>query len=387
MRTSQYTRQAVNQIRQRAADQVAIRSGRMPETVAIAAAAAFERAGIDPSRVFGETIANAAADLFGHGGGSIAAMCEHVLDCEGLPRPQNTPALIEAAGSTATGQALFQGVIDVALTQPFRASRDTTRGWTSQRQVDNFRSQQRPRIRHGERLSHLSRGQSADVSALHVQDAESYTASRFAKQFSVSEQDLVDDDTDALITPALALGLAARDLRNDLVYKILLENAAMADSIALFHADHSNLNTSVALSATNLDAAIASMRTQTENGRPVDVTPSFILVPPALEGLAKRLVRDMTTADDDSLAVRSEPRLSAGIVDPIDDVTSHAGSTTTWFLAAADAPTIEVGFIDSPTPQARITPLEMGRWGLLVDVKFDIGAKALDWRGLQRNDA
>lgn len=375
----------IGDMRRRAADRLLIESGGMPETVRIAACAAFERAGFSPDAIFGERIANMAADTFRHGG-NIAALCGFILDCEGLPFPPNTYEAIQAAGSTATGAALFQGIVEVALQQPFESSKDTTQGWVEPREVQNFKTNNRPRLQHGERLERIPRGHSAPHTAIRPNDAESYSAMRYAKQFEVSEQDLVDDDTSALINPTLALSMASRDLKLDLCYLQLLANGNMQDGTALFASGHGNLNTSASLSEANLDAAIATMETQTENTRPIDAEPGYLLCPPALKGLARRLVRGMNTGDGNDIEVRSEPRLSQGITSPIDG-TANSGSATTWYLASKTGPRLEMGYVDSAIPQARITPLGLGRWGLNVSVKYDIGVKALAWEGLQQNTA
>ena len=355
----------------------------------ICCAASFIRSGLDAESVFGAKACNESERVFGPEGANIVALAKYVLDIEGLPTGSNSYDTIEAAFGTATGSDVFDGLVNTALQQPFQSSRDTSLGWTSERQVENFKTQRRPRIQHADRLEPLPRGHRANDATLNIGDAETYAASRFARSFQVDGQDIVDDDTGAIIQPALALGIAARDLKLDLVFKIFLANAALdADAVALFHSTHANLNTTAALATATLDAALAAMRTQTENGRLIDTTPGFLIVPPALEGLARRLVRDMAIpSDDNGLTVRSEPRLSAGVVDPLDGTTSYSGSTTTWYLAAADGPTIEVGYIDSPTPQVRTYELTRGRWGRRADVKLDIGAKALDYRGLQSSTA
>lgn len=134
--------------------------------------------------------------------------------------------------------------------------------------------------------------------------------------------------------------------------------------------------------------AQSNIASQTENSRPLDLVGTYVIVPPELFGPARRLAHELHIPGDVfNIEVRSEARLTAGVTDPVDG-TSHAGSATTWYLAAGDAPTIEFGFIDSNRPTVRSFELKSGgRWGMGFDVVWDVGAKALDYRGLHKSTA
>ena len=199
---------------------------------------------------------------------------------------------------------------------------------------------------------------------------------------------MVSDDLDAVLQPARSIGESGLRLKRDLIYSVLLANANLADGTPLFDASRGNLNTGAALTEANLDAAMASMKVWRENNSPLGLSARHLIVPPELEGLSKRLIRNMDTRNGSNLFVKSESRLSNGVTDPTDDKV-YAGSATTWFatIAAGDGPTIEVGFIDSPLPKLQRFNLDKGQWGVGYDVVMDVGAKALSGLGLEKNTA
>jgi hypothetical protein len=308
-----------------------------------------------------------------------------VVKMTGTPDPQNSRDRFEAAFSSATGSELFSGLVNSAMMQPFAGSADSTAGWISEVEVRDFRENRRLRSKFSEPLKKLPRGESAEHVASDTSAAETYRVARYARTFEVDFQDLVDDDLDALTQPGLMLGRGALRLKLDLVYSVLMANAALADSVTLFDATHNNSNTSAALAAGTLDTSMASMRNQQENSVPLDLDPRFLILPPALEGLGKRLVRDMDTGNG-RMFVRVASRLEIGVVDPTDQ-TDYAGSASTWYLAASGAPVIEFGYRETNRPTVQSYDLGRGQWGRGWRINWDVGAKSLDFRGIQKNTA
>jgi hypothetical protein len=283
---------------------------------------------------------------------------------------------------------------------------DTTQGWTRESDVGDFRSNERARMENGGALTKLPRGGTADH-ATYSDTVESFQIARYASQFVIDDQDIQDDNFGGVsgFVPA-DMGVAARQLRPDLVYTILMGNPNMRDAVALFHAaTHSNLQTSSALSIATLSSGRKTMRLQTEGGRNLNISGKYLIVPPALAGLAETLVEsnNIVSGNTTGLVDRNpnagkgiqvvvDARLENGVTDPTDatGATVNAGSATTWFLASEPSNhTIEVAYLRGTGRAPAIRPfvLTEGRWGLGWDVKVDIGAKALDWRGLQKTTA
>jgi len=357
------------------------RQMRNVDIIAELKAGLFLRANMDPVPMFGAVNVQRAEDTFGATGCSILQASKRILDICGDLRGQDHLSMIELAYSGATGDAIFSGLVNSAMLEPFRGV-DSTAGWTRPQEVTNFKSNRRLRSKRVEELALLARGQTAEHLQPDFADAESYFAHRFARKFNVDARDLLDQDVDALTVPARLFGNAALSLKKDLIYSRLLANAVLSDGVALFDAStHANLNSSSALSEANLDAGIAAMENLQENDLPVDALAKFLMVPPELTGLARRLNRNM----NNPLTIRSESRLSNGLVDPVTGAT-YGGSATSWFLSAANGP-IEFGFIESNRPTLRSYPLTGGQWGVGYSVNFDVGAAAVGHQGIQKNEA
>jgi hypothetical protein len=343
-------------------------------------AALLLRCGGNPERAYGAKIAQLAEDRFGGAGCGVVAAAKQVLDILGESTALDNLGMIEAAFSGATGAAIFDGLVNSLVVEPFRTG-DPTTGWVREVEVDNFKSNIRIRREQVEQLKLLARGETAEHLQPEFSTSETYNADRFARQFVVDAQDLADDDIHALSEPARLFGGASLALKRDLVFTAMLANADLSDSVALFHATHSNLNTSAALSESNLDAGISAMLNTQENSRPVDAIAKFLVVPPALLGLAHRLNRNMSLP----LSVRSDTRLENGVTDPVSG-TEYAGSATSWYLSAAAGP-IEFGFIDSNRPRVTSWPLTRGAWGLGYGINFDVGVGVTGFNGIQKNTA
>ena len=328
---------------------------------------------------------------------SMVDMCGEALRLAGRPVPIARDERIMAAVTTAELGGVFTSVVNAQLVQAYQEAPDSTVGWVSEAEVPDFKTNERHNLGTAPSLKRLPRGgeaKHAGPDEFH----EDYKVQRFAEQFAVDEQDMVDDRLNALTEAPRLYGNAARRLRPDLVYSILLANANMSDGVALFHATHANL-TSAALAAGTLQTALTMMSKQTRGGAILNILSRFLIVAQAVRFTARQLVtssevRDNTSSlnygtrnpiQDEQLQIRADARIDSGVIDPVAE-TLRAGAATKWFLAAGanEYPTIEVGYLTGTgrQPTLRSYVLTQGRWGIGFDVKMDIGAKALDWRGL-----
>jgi hypothetical protein len=144
-----------------------------------------------------------------------------------------------------------------------------------------------------------------------------------------------------------------------------------------------------------------------ENSVNLNIVPTHLIVPWSLRHLAIELVSSAQiliaargTTDtayergtynavlEDRLTVVVEARLENGVTDP-STTTAYSGSSTSWYMASRLVPTIEVAFLRGTGRAPRVRPfqLDKGKYGLGWDVNLDIGAKALEWRGLRKTTA
>ncbi len=213
---------------------------------------------------------------------------------------------------------------------------------------------------------------------------ETYAIASYGKIVALTRQTLINDDLSAFTRLPEMFGRAAADLESDTVWGIITANAALADSIALFHASHGNLPTGAAISVAQLGVCRAAMRVQTGlDGRKINVTPRYLLVPAALETIAQQFTSQAYAASASSsinpfagaLQVLAEPRLDTA-------------STTAWYMAAdpAQIDTIEYAYLEGNQGVYLETKDGWEIDGVEFKARLDFGAKAIDFRGLVKGN-
>ncbi len=217
---------------------------------------------------------------------------------------------------------------------------------------------------------------------------EQITLVTYGKLFRYTRQSIVNDDLSAFTTTPRKMGRAALRKVADLAWGVLTANAAMADAVALFHADHSNLaGTGAAPTMTTVGAGRTAMRIQTDSsGNAIlNIRPAFLLGPAALEDTLLTL---MSAEDDPSISTRAgKPNTVRNLATVITDGRLDAASTTAWYLTAnaQQFDTVEVAYLDGNT-----SPYLEEQAGWTIDgreykVRIDAAAKALDHRTMYKN--
>jgi len=340
---------------------------------------------------------------------SLIDICREACRLDGIRVPTARGEMIRAAVSGSALTNIFSTNVSAQLLAGYTDAADSTVGWVSEADVANFQTNERVAMGKFGALKKLSRGKTAE----HLDDSDSkeeYKIARYAGQFVIDEQDIIDDRLGAVDQVAPRdMGSSAAQLRPNLVYAILLANAALSDGGALFNATaettaggHANL-TQDALDAAGLEAALIAMSKHRIRTRPLNVKARFLIVPQDLRFTAAVLLKSITRDYDgtdgiynplafEELNLRSDDRIgAAGVVDPATG-TKYTGSATNWFLAGRPgengAKTIEVGYLRGTgrRPQMRSFVLTQGQYGVGFDINLDIGAKALCYRALHYSD-
>jgi hypothetical protein len=199
---------------------------------------------------------------------------------------------------------------------------------------------------------------------------ETYHLSTYAKKFAITRKALINDDLDAFSRLPLMFGRQARNIESDIVWACITGNLDA---------------TGAAISVDSISAGRLAMRTQTgiDGTTYLNINPRYLIVPAALETLAQQFVTAITPAQASNvnpfvgqLQVIAEPRLDAN-------------STIAWYLAAAVADMQDV--LELALLEGQDGPLVEQEVGFDVDgikirCRHDIGAKAIDWRGLYKNN-
>jgi hypothetical protein len=161
----------------------------------------------------------------------------------------------------------------------------------------------------------------------------------------------------------------------------------MADGAALFVAGHSNLNGTAALALDKLGAAMAAMAKQKglDGVTTLNLQGRFIAVPVALQLTAFQLVAANLAPVESAKLVPEYLRALTPIAEPRLD----ANSATSWYLFASpdQIDTIEYAYLEGNEGVYLETRQGYDVDGVEIKARLDFGAKAIDYRGMQKNTA
>jgi hypothetical protein len=221
---------------------------------------------------------------------------------------------------------------------------------------------------------------------------EAYTPTKKGGTEDYTYEAAKNDDLRALVAIPTRLARLAAWTVYKAVFDIFTDNSALdADSVALFHATHSN-TTAVALGQSGLSQIRYNMRTQTAYGdttRALGLLPKFLIVPNELEEIAYQLSSSAVAIPSTPAGAADTPNLHKGI-EPI--VVDYYTDANDWYATCdpADHPLIEVGFMDGkvdpelfmqddPTVGS-VFSADKVTWKL----RHIYGLTAVDYRGFQR---
>ncbi|MGK2897213.1 MAG: prohead protease/major capsid protein fusion protein [Burkholderiaceae bacterium] len=224
---------------------------------------------------------------------------------------------------------------------------------------------------------------------------ETYSMLTYGRIVSLTRQALINDDLRGFDRLVGAFGNSAARLENRTVYAILTANAALADTGTLFNATavttaggHANYTgTGTAISVASLGVGRAAMRVQKGlQSEELNLTPSFLIVPAAIEQVAYQY----TSANYVPALASSVNEFRAGgrtALEPIVEAILDANSATAWYLAAS---TGQIDTVEYCYLQGAAGPVIESEMGFEVDgisykCRLDFAAKAIDFRGLYKN--
>lgn len=226
------------------------------------------------------------------------------------------------------------------------------------------------------------------------ESSENYKIDTFGRIISISRKTIINDDLNAFTRIPQMYGVQAANLESDLVWAIIIDNAAMGDGVLLFHATHKNLaGAGAAISVTSLSAArvamksqkgIASDGTDKKEESHIVVNPTHLVVPLELETVAQQFVAQnikvtSTKASDvnpfaGNLEVAAETRLSEN-------------SASAWYVFSNSSQTdmIEVATLDGQRGPVQDVEPGFDVDGIKLKATYDIGGGVVDYRGFYKN--
>lgn len=210
---------------------------------------------------------------------------------------------------------------------------------------------------------------------------ESYKLAKYGKLILISWETLINDDLSAFNRIPAAIAAKAANKQSDIVYGILLDNAAMSDSVALFHADHGNLaGSGTAIGSAGLSAGRAAMRKQKGlEGDYINLSPKFLLCGPDKETEAQQILNATIVAakSTDTNVFRNSLEL----------ITEARLTGNQWYLSADPnmIDTIEYAFLDGEQELFTEQRTAFEKDGLEIKARMVFAAKSIDFRGLYKN--
>jgi hypothetical protein len=281
---------------------------------------------------------------------------------------------------------ILANTADRVMQKAYTEYPSTYEAWTSITDGSDFKSVSRPQLSEGPDLELLAEGgeyKAGSVSEL----AESNQIQTYGKVLTLTRQAIINDDRGAFTRIPRLFGASAVRKINDLVYAILTSGQTMSyDSTALFHADHGNIATAADLSAAALTAARAQMRIQTgPGGQVLNLMPKFLIVPAASETTAEVILRSASLYESGANSGTHNPWRNQLI--PIVEPRIDTADADSWYLAADpnQIDTIEVMFLDGVRTPYIDEEVGFDVDAIKIKARIDVGARALDHRGLLKN--
>ncbi len=286
--------------------------------------------------------------------------------------------------STSDFPLLLANVAQKAMMKGYDEAQETFQAWTTKGALPDFKAARRVDLSTFPSLAKVTEG-AEYKSATIGERGETIQLATYGRKFSITRQAIINDDLDAFSKIPQRMGRAAIRTVGDLVYAVLTSNPAMADTIALFHADHGNLLTGAAIATSSVDTMRVAMAKQKDGTAVLGIRLAYLIVPVALEGTA-RVVRDseFEVTGSKNLTVPNSVR---GTFEVISDARLDTASASNWYGAASPSmhDTIEVAYLDGvETP----TLEQQSGWdvdGVEFKVRMDAGVKALDFRTMAKN--
>lgn len=301
-------------------------------------------------------------------------------DTRGLDRMQ---VATRAFQGTSDFSNLLANVANKSLRKAYEAAPRTFLPWARQTTAPDFKSIARVAISDAPALTSVTENGEFTRSTI-TDGKETYQLATVGKIIGITRQAIINDDLSAFTRIPALFAMSAANYESDTVYGILTANAALSDSVALFHANHSNLTgTGTAISVTSLGVARTMMRKQTTpKGAVMNLMPRFLIVPAALETIAAQYVSQNYIA-----AKSSDYNPFAGALEVIAEARLDANSATAWYLAADNnqIDTIEYCYLEGQNGVYIETRTGFDTDGMEIKARLDFAAKAIEYRGLYKN--
>ncbi|MCM0759601.1 hypothetical protein M7775_13665 [Sporomusa sphaeroides DSM 2875] len=286
---------------------------------------------------------------------------------------------------TSDFPSILANVANKVMRKAYEEVATTYQEWVQFADATDFKEMSRPQFSESPDLDVITEGGNYKTAEF-SDTTEKYKVLTYGKKFVVSRQTIINDDLNVISRLPKLFGAAAARKVNALVYAILIGNPKMADNVDLFHATHKNLaGTAAAVSVDSLGKARADMRKQKAiaGKATLNIMPRFLIIPAQIEVPVMQVIKSAYDPSKSNSMTYNPFTSLMPIVEPLLD----DSSLTSWYLAAdpSQIDTIEVAFLNGQRAPYQEQRIGFDVDGLEMKVRIDVGAKALDFRGLYKN--
>jgi phage major head subunit gpT-like protein len=291
------------------------------------------------------------------------------------------------AFSSLTLPGIFSNIAHKSLLEGFLSVDTEWKKIVKFGSVNNFHTYHRYRMTADFKFEKIG----ADGEMKHGQLGEEHYTQQietYAKMFSITRKDIINDDLGALSDIPRYIGIGAADTINDLVWQTFL-NSKTSDGKTLFHADHKNLLPNTDLDIDGLTAAeLAFSLQERSKGRPLGIRAKYLLVPISLKVAAEVLMKSLTLDGATVLSGNVNPH--SGKFEIVSSsylqAASFAGSSDkNWFLLADPnrLPVLEIAFLSGKqNPTIERADADFNTLGIQFAGFHDFGVSPQDYRGV-----
>ena len=211
---------------------------------------------------------------------------------------------------------------------------------------------------------------------------EVYQLATYGRIVAISRQAIINDDLGAFTRVPQLMGNAAANLESNTVYTILTGNPTMGDSELLFSTAHANFQgTGSAPDVSTIGAAMTAIGSQTglDAATYLNLQGRYLI-----GGWLTHTLRAQYTSPNFQPTAQSGVNPYTGLI-PITDARI---TDTSWYVSAdpSQIDTIEYAFLDGQDGVYTETRIGFEVDGVEIKARHDFAAKAVDYRGLYRND-
>ena len=303
-------------------------------------------------------------------------------------RGLNDDEIVKRAFTTSTSDfpVILENVLHRTVIASYATVGKTWPRFCTTGSVSDFRQWKRLKLASVGTLDALGELGEFKNKALNDAESESINVATFGNTVNISRQMIVNDDLGAFLNISTALGKAAALTVEKAVYALLLSNPTMSDGVALFHANHKNLqSTGTVLSVSAIDADRVAMASQMDVGGNdyLDIKPSVLLLPTSLGGTARVINR--SEFDPDAANKLQRVNMVAGLFNDIIDTPRLSGTARYYFADPSVMPAFEVAFLNGNDQPYLEQENGFDVDGVKYKIRLDFGVAAIESRAVYKN--